>query len=79
MSGEGTIAGHSRKIISQGWCECGVQWSTLRYVTRDCIGQPKYAHSGCLNEREYNEVIAEVEKEAARIEMAMAGLARSGA
>lgn len=74
-----TIAGHSRKIVLRGWCECGVQWSILRYVTRDCIGQPNYAHTGCLNEREYNEVVAEVAVEEARIEAAMAGLARSGA
>lgn len=69
-----SIAGHPRKIISQGWCDCGVLWAKLRYATKDCIGQPGYAHQGALNEKELREVEVEVEREAGRISAAMADL-----
>ena len=70
-----TIAGHPRSIVSQGWCVCGVLWSKLRYVTKECLGLEGYAHVGKLNERELADVEKETEAEAARIEAAMKDLA----
>lgn len=74
-----TIAGHPRAIVSQGWCACGIMWAKLRYVTADCIGKAGYAHVGNLNETEFNEVQAEVAREAIRISSAMADLGKPGA
>ena len=73
-----TIAGHDRIILLRGWCDCGMKWTYLRTVTKDCIGQPGWAHTQNLNESEYNQVMQAIEEEDARYDLAMADLGRSG-
>jgi len=65
----GLIAGH--KFSATGFCEymsadstqpCGKTFSDIACVTKEDIGKDGWAHRGALNETEYQEIIAEVER-----------------
>ncbi len=56
-----TIAGHVFDIQWR-WCTCGKKFVDIAPATQDDIGQPGWAHSGALNEKEFNEIRAEVDR-----------------
>lgn len=56
-----TIAGHVFDIQGK-WCTCGKKFVDISSVTAEEIGQPNLAHSGALNEKEFNEIRAEVDR-----------------
>lgn len=62
-----TVAGHTfAGVGSDEKCECGIYWHGIWGVTREDIGKPNIAHSGDLNEREYDQIQVKKARDDAR-------------
>lgn len=58
------IAGHCFSETLHGLrCACGVRFVDIASVTRLAIGKPGWAHAGSLNEAEFNQIRAEVDRQ----------------
>lgn len=57
------IAGHDFEHTPGGRrCklgECRKLWADISYVTKDDIGKSGWAHTGALNQAEYDQIVAE--------------------
>lgn len=61
------VAGHTfAGVGSDEKCECGRYWHGIWGVTREDIGKPNIAHSGDLNEREYDQIQVKKARDDAR-------------
>ncbi len=56
-----TIAGHVFDIQGK-WCTCGKKFVDICDITQDDVGKSGWCHSGCGNQKEYDEVRAEVDR-----------------
>ena len=53
------IAGHTFDTSLDPICTCGIAWTDIRETQPDQIGKPGIAHSGCLNQAEYDSIANE--------------------
>ncbi len=59
------IAGHNFEDLIDAVCVvCGRTWAELEHLTTDDVGRSDLAHTGTINAREIDEVIAERKRRA---------------
>lgn len=57
---------------------CGMRWCHVRSARREDVGRHGFAHQGGLNEKEYNEIQEEKQKEETDIWQAVLDAASAG-